>query len=862
MPRLFRLFRRAEMEQRLDEEIQFHVDMQTEKNLRLGMSPADARAAALRSFGGRDRWTEEARDEYRSRPLEDFGKDVRYAARSLRRYPLFASVVVLTLAVGIGSTSTIFSVVDAYLFRPLPFRDGERLVVLFDTQAFDERTSVSLVEFDDWRRSTRAVAQLAASFHRGMNYRGAEGAERVRVGQVTAEYFNLLGVKPVLGRGFAASEHAEGAPPVVVVSRAFWQQQLGGRPDVVGRPVVLDEQSYTVVGVVDEGLELAAERTVAWVPLERNTRWRNRGTHYLTVLGRLREGVTLDAARRDLPALAKRLRDEERRTEHGIAVTSLREHIVGSSRRSMLVMLAAVGFVLLIALANVAGLLQARAATRAHELAIRRALGAGRFRLFRQTLTEALVLAALGGAAGVLLAYGGVRLLNTRWLSSGARPVEVGVDLRVLGFALGVSVLAAVAAAVAPSAAGVYRATLRERGPAVTGSRRAVRRLLVAGEVALTMVLLVGAGLTIRSLDRLLRADFGFNPESVLTAKISLPGSRYGEDAKQRAFFGALLDRLEANPDVRAAGAVMNLPLSGGSMNGDFAIDGRPPFRAADAPAAEKHVVTPGYFRAMRIRLVRGRLFTERDRENAREVAVINEGMAKQFWPNADPIGQRIRVFGDSTTWQEIVGVVGDVRHDAVDRSATFATYVPFAQRTSPSMTLVVLSAGPTASLVAAVRDYVRALDAQLPVYGIKPLEQVVAESARSRRTPATLLGFFAGLALLLAAVGLYGLLAFSVSQRAHEMGVRMAVGADRRDVVRLVLGEGMRLVAVGGLLGVALALAVGRVLAALLYEISPLDPPTFALSAVVLAGTAAVACWAPAHRAARVDPVRVMRGE
>jgi putative ABC transport system permease protein len=307
-PRLPRFLRRRDREQRLDEEIRFHVDMQTEKNLALGMSPADARAAALRSFGGRDKWAEEARDEYRSRPLEDFGKDVRHAARALRRNPVFSAVVVLTLAIGIGATTAIFSVVDAYLIRPLPFRDGERLVVLFDTQAFDEPTTVSLVEFDDWRQASRAVYPLGASFHRGMNYRAADGAERMRVGQVSADYFGLFGVTPVLGRSFARSEHAEAAPPVVIVSRAFWQQRLGGPADAIGRPIVLDEQSFTVVGVIDEVLELGAERTAAWIPLERNTWWRNRGTHYLTVLGRLREGVTLDAARRDLAALAKPLR--------------------------------------------------------------------------------------------------------------------------------------------------------------------------------------------------------------------------------------------------------------------------------------------------------------------------------------------------------------------------------------------------------------------------------------------------------------------------------------------------------------------------------------------------------------------------
>jgi putative ABC transport system permease protein len=427
---------------------------------------------------------------------------------------------------------------------------------------------------------------------------------------------------------------------------------------------------------------------------------------------------------------------------------------------------------------------------------------------------------------------------------------------------LGVSTFAALVAAVAPGLPSARTPTLGERSAASAGGRGGVRRLLVVGEVALTMMLLVGAGLTIRSLDRLLRTDVGFDPESVLTLKVALPPARYGEADKQRTFYGTLIDRVESHPGVASVGAVLNLPLGGGSMNGDFTIEGRPPFPRGSEPNAEKHIVTPGYFRTMRIRLVRGRTFTSTDREGARQVAVINEAMAKRFWPGADPIGQRIRILGDSTAWQEIVGVVANIRDEALDRGAGLQTYVPFAQFPSSGMTLVVRSALPVDVLASAVRGAARTLDPMIPIYGIKPLEQVVTEAARQRRAPATLLGLFAGMALLLAAVGLYGLLAFSVSQRSHEMGVRMAVGADRRDVVRLVLGEGMRLVGIGAAVGVALALALGRVLAALLYETSPIDPPTFAVAAAVLAATAVVACWAPAHRAARVDPVRVMRGD
>jgi putative ABC transport system permease protein len=678
MMRLPRLLCRRDREERLDDEIRFHVAMQTEKNIRAGMSPADARAAALRSFGGRDRWTEEARDEYRSRPFEDFAKDLRHGTRALRRNPVFGTVAVLTLAIGIGATTAIFSVVDAYLLRPLPFRQSERLVVLWDRQS-EGPTTASLPEFDDWRRDSRTISPMAASFQRSVTFRGTTDAERVRAAMVSAQYFDLLGVRPVAGRTFVPSEHAEGAPAVAVVSRGFWQQQLAGRADAIGRPIVLDERTYTLVGVIPRALELGSQRTAVWVPLERNTVWRNRGTHYLTVLGRLREGTTLASAQADLAGLAKRL-EEVHHSGHTVAVSSLRDEIVGPGRGPLLVLLAAVGFVLLIAMANVAGLLQARAAARAHELAIRRALGAGRGRIFRQTLTEALLLAFLGGAGGVIVAHLGTRFLVSQWPTEAPKPVDVGVDARVLLFVLGVSALAALVAAIAPGLPGARAAALGERSSTGAGARRGVRRLLVAGEVALTMVLLVGAGLTMRSLDRLLRTELGFDPESVLTLKVSLPPSRYDEDPKQRAFFGALIERVEAHPGVTDAGAVLNLPLSGGSMNGDFAIEGRPRFRPADAPATEKHIVTPGYFRTMRVRLVRGRLFTAQDREGARQVAIINESMAKRFWPGADPIGQRIQVLGDSTDWQEIVGVVADVRHEALDRGVGLETYVPFAQ--------------------------------------------------------------------------------------------------------------------------------------------------------------------------------------
>jgi putative ABC transport system permease protein len=846
------------MEQRLDEEIQFHVDMQTEKNVRAGMSAADARAAALRSFGGRDRWTEATRDEYRSRPLEDFGKDLRHAARALRRNPVFGTVTVLTLAIGIGATTAIFSAVDAFLLRPLPFRESNRLVVLFDRQG-ESSVPASLPELEDWRRGSRTVESIAAFFQRSVTFRGVTDAERVRAAMVSAGYFDLLGIRPLAGRAFLPAEHAEGAPAVAIVSRGFWEQHLGGRRDAIGQTIIFDERPYTLVGIIPRGLEMGAQPTAIWIPLERNTIWRNRGTHYLTVLGRLRNGTTLDAARADLAGLATRL-EEEHHSGHRIAVASLRDEMIGGGRRPLLVLLVAVGFVLLIALANVAGLIQARAAAQSREVAIRRALGAGRGRLFRQSLTEAALLAFLGGATGIGIAHAGTRFLAAQWPTEGPQ-LGADVDLRVLSFLIVIATIAAIVAAVAPGLPGA-RATLGERSASSAGGRRSVRRFLVSGEVALTMVLLVGAGLTMRSLDRLLQTRLGFEPESVLTLRVALPAARYEEGARQRAFFAELMQRIGSRSGVVAAGAVLNLPLSGGSMNGDFGIEGRPAFRPADTPSAEKHIVTPEYFRAMRIRLVRGRLFTLQDREGTRQVAIINESMAKRFWPGADPIGHRMRILGDSTEWQEIVGVVADVRHEALDRGVGLETYVPFAQFPSQGMTVVIRSNLPTSTLVAAVRNDVRAIDPMIPVFGIKQLEQVVTEAARQRRTPAALLGIFAGIALLLAAVGLYGLLAFSVSQRSHEMGVRMAVGADRRDVIRLVLAEGMRLVAAGAVIGAMLAVGLGRVVAALLYETSPFDVTTFAVAAVVLTGTAAMACWAPAYRAARVDPVRVMRGE
>lgn len=788
-------------------------------------------------------------------------QDLRYALRTLRRSPGFTIVAVLTLALGIGANTAIFSMVDPILLRPLPYAEPERLVVLGDRQPTEYHLPASLPEFMEWRDQSRTVEQVSAIFERAMSYTGGSTPEQVEVAMVAEGYFDLFGVRPLAGRGLAAEDHREGAPPAAVLSYGFWQR-MGGDHAVIGSTLPLDGRLYTVLGVMPSNAPSVGESVAAWIALEPSAPWRERGTHYLRVLGRLRPGVSFDAARAELAELGQRL-GEQHGTGHGITLTRLRDDLFGDLRPAMLILFGAVGFVLLIALANVAGLVQARMLGRTHEFAVRSALGANRTRLIRLALAESLLLAAIGGTVGSLLALWGTEILAS--LSSTFVPFggQIRVDGRALAFTLlltlGVGVLLGLAPAWQHSRAGLAASLRGTRG---TSTRLGVRSLLTTAEIALALLLLVGAGLTVRSFVRLAQVDPGFEAENSLTLRVALPAARYAEGWRQSDFFQALLERVAHLPGVERVAAARKLPLAaGGPMTGDFQIEGRPPFPAEEAPAAEINMVSAGYFETMRVQLVSGRTFTAEDRAGARNVVIINETMARRYWPDEDPIGKRISIY-TGQGWQEIVGVVRDVKVEGLNGGPALQTYLPYLQTPVSGMSLVVRTHDDPTALAAAVRAEVAALDSELPVTSVRTLEQVSSSSIRQQRLPAVALGTFAALALLLAAIGVYGVLAHLVCQRTHEIGIRMALGAAPGDVLRTVLGQGMRMAALGIAIGTLGALAAGRLLAGLLFGVRATDPVTFVGGAAALALVALLACWIPARRAMRVDPQVALRGE
>ncbi len=855
--RLTAVARGRKLDAEMHEEMQFHLEQEAGALEADGMPAAEARRQAALRFGGLPRHEEAGRDARGITWFRDFSADLRYGVRSLRRTPVFAVTAVLTLGFGIAACATIFSLADVYLFRPLPFPHGDRLLMLYDEQHPGDYEPASLPEFQDWRTGLHTVDVIVAGSTGNVTWVGTESAERVRLGRVTEGYFDLLGVPAIAGRVLRPADHQPGADPVVIVSRRFWHDRLGGAPEAIGRPISLEGKSYTVIGVVERGLAISAAVTEAWVPLEPAPPWTERGTHYLTMFGRLKDGTTLAAARAEMATLGTQLR-EANGTTHGLAAVPLRDSMVGNGRVPLLVLFAAVACLLLISLANLAGLLQARASARGREFALRAALGAGRGRLLRQTAAEVLLLALLGGAVGIAGAWGGVRLLLGLWPATLPLPLTVRVDQRVILFALGAALVCGFLAALSPEMLRLHGEAFRVRG--ATHNRR-FRRLLVAGEVALTVVLLVGAGLTLRSLDRLLRVDPGFQPEGLLTFRVNLPANRYDQPERQRAFFDDLLGRLRQDHRVKAADLVLNLPLSGGGMNGDLAIDGRE-FPEGEVPNAEKHIVTDSYFTTMGIRLVRGRLFSSGDRAGTPEVAIVNRTMAAALWPDRDPLGARIHVLGKQGEWQEVVGVVEDVRLDGLDAQPRNEAYIVFDQHPAGGMFPVVRHTGEPGPVVLAARAAVRELDPALPVYAFLPMPEVVARSVAIRRLPAVLLAGFGATALLLAAVGLYGLLAYSVTQRTREIGVRMALGAERGRVVREVLGDGIRLVLAGAAVGLVLAGVLSRTVTRLLYDTTPLDLPTYFSATGTLLLVAFAACAIPALRAARVQPVMALGAE
>jgi putative ABC transport system permease protein len=794
--------------------------------------------------------------------------DLRIATRTMAARPAFVAVIVLTLALGIGANTAIFSAVDAVLLRPLPFPQPDRLMTVFDHQPPDDLTPASYPEFEDWRADHGIFESVAGTFTRNMNLTGRHDPARIRVVMVSQGYFSMFGVRPIMGRTFTASEHQPGANPVALIGYELWQREFGGAPGAIGQPITLNATQYTVAGVIrGDRLRFGSPlATDAWIPLEPAPPWKERGTHFLNVTARLAPGVSIKRASSGLKVLSAQL-DSKNHTGHGVVAAPLKDDLSRGARPTLLILLAAAGFLLLIACANVANILLARASARAREFAIRMALGAGRWKLLRQTLVESLVLTTLGAVAGFLLALWGMALLQRAWPANIPRPDALGIDWRVFLFLLGLSAISGILFGLAPafqvwgsSPVGSLKEGWGHTGGA--GSHNRLRSMLVAAEVAVASVLLIGAGLLIQSLWRVLQVDPGFRPENVLSMSIALPPARYSQDQKLIAFFDDLTGRLRNLPATVAAGAIVNLPLGNGGMNGDFQIEGRT-FPRNQEPIAEKYIVTPDYFRAMGVSLLRGRLFTEQDGRHGQNVIIISDSVARKFWPDQDPIGKHMDMgLGDMKGFQDVVGVVADVKREALDRAAGLELYVPYTQVPSPAMTLVIRSTAEPRALAAAARAQVLAIDRDQPVYDVKTMRDVVSDSLSGRSVSTWLLAAFAGLALILASVGIYGVVSNWVSQRTREIGIRSALGADPRDIAALVLGRAMLMVAMGAAVGLAASLALTRFLSSQLFGAKPHDPWTLAAVPLVLGLVALLACYWPVRRALKIDPLTALRFE
>jgi putative ABC transport system permease protein len=797
----------------------------------------------------------------------DVLRDARYAIRQLGKTPGFTMVAVLTIALGIGATSAIFSVVNGVLLRPLPYPNPDDLVRVHEIVPQYGRFSVAPATFLDWRKQATTFERIVALNGGSATITGNDGPERVTTTSVSWDLFDLLRVSPVLGRSFTEAEDAPGKNGVIVLSHGMWQRRFGGDPGVLGRTLSLSGEPVTIVGVMPPDFFFSSRDTQLWRPIALNPTKATRGGHFLGVVARLKPGISLPQASAEMKAISERLAAQypDTSANESAEVIQLKEQVVGTIRPALLTLFAAVAVVILIACANVANLLLVRASIREKEMAIRGALGAGRRRLVLQLLAESLVLATAGGALGLLLAYLAIPAVRTLSAGSIPRVNDVSIDGSVLAFSLGLTLLTGIIFGLAPawhaSRPGIGE-VLKEGGrSSVASSGRWLRSGLMVVEVALSIVLLVGAVLLLRSFSRITGVDPGFRADNVLAFRVTLPNKSYPESRQSIAFYDGLLARLETLPQVRTAGMVQTLPMRGDYML-SFTIQGRPPLKPNSAPSANYRAVSPGYFQALRIPMKRGRTFTPQDVEKSTMVAVVDEAFVQRHFPNEDPIGRGIDIGNGTDGFYQIVGIVGSVRYEGLGSSPEPTMYVPFKQDVFSTMWMVVRTDGDPAQLSSAARQVVRELDPSLPAYSIVTLASVVSDSVAQRRFSMLLLVAFALIALFLAAIGLYGVVAYTVSQRTQEIGVRMAIGAQRGDVLRLIVGGGMRLALIGVVMGLAGALALARVVSGMLFDVTPFDPASYGTTAGVLLAVAALACYMPARRAMRVDPLTALRQE
>jgi predicted permease len=883
--RLLFYMRRDRFDRELEEEMRFHMEMKAGENLAAGMSLEESRYASQRQFGNRTFLQEVSREMWGFRSIETLVQDLRYGARMLLKHKSFTAVAVLTLALGIGANSAIFSVVNSVLLRELPYREPERLVMIYSDRPLDlaktgwTEVPVSPGEFLDLRDRNQSFEQLAAFQPQGRNITSSDEPEFLGGVRATSNLFAVLGLEARLGRVFLPEDEQPGNNLVVILSDGLWQRRFGADPKIIGQKIAFNNEPYTVIGVMPPDLQFPPKTVLPtpfqipgvnyfqfYIPLTITPDQRSNRSGSLAVIARLKPQIRFEQAQADAVGIARWYEQQypDTHRNRSLRLMAVHQQVVGKAQTALLALLGATGVLLLIACVNIANLLLARGAARQKEMAVRAALGAGRWRVIRQLLTESLLLAVLAGAVASLLAFWGVDLLRTMVPDGFPRAEEIGVDLRFFGFTLAVSLLTGIIFGLIPALQGSrtdLNETLKEGGRSSGGGRRnRFGGLLVVSEVALALLLLAGAGLMLRSFIRLMNVDPGFDPQNVLTMGISLPENKY-QHRQAAAFFQQLLERVRSLPGVRSADLAWPLPLSGGGFGGTgFMIDGKT-YNQGDMPYATIRTASPDYFKTMRIQLLKGRFFTEGDAHDSPSVMIINETMARRYWTNEDPIGRRI-YFNWNRSRPEIVGVVKDIRHAALDAEPKPHMYFPFVQLPSLDAFLVARTDGDPLSLVAAVRGEVQAIDKDQPVVRIRTMEELVSESASQRRFNMLLLAVFAGVALIMASVGIYGVMSYSVEQRTHEIGLRMALGAQTADVLRMLLGQGMKMVVMGVAIGLAAASAMTRLISRLLFGVSATDPVTYVAIALLLAAVALLACYLPARRAAKVDPVEALRSE
>jgi putative ABC transport system permease protein len=804
-------------------------------------------------------------------------QDLRYGARMLLKKPGFTFVAIITLALGIGANTAIFSVVNAVLLRPLPYPEPEKIIQLWETSRTRDlkQGSVSPHCFNDWRTQNESFEQMAAYRYANFTLTGGDQPESITAIATSSSLFSILGVKPAIGRDFLAEEDAPGKNRVVILSQGAWTRLFGADKDILDKSIQLNGESYTVIGVMPKDFQYPDSADM-WTPLAIDLSKVGRGTHFLSVIGRLKASVPVAAAQSEMDSIASHLEQQYPDTNSGagIELIPLHEQMVKRVKDALMVLLVAVGLVLLIACANVANLLLVRATSRQKEIAIRTALGASRWRLVRQFLTEGVLLSVLGGSLGLLIAWWGVDAIHAFLPGDITRNKFIGVDRWVLAFTLGISIITGIFSALAPAWYGTkpnLNQTLKESGKQVTAGflRKGLRGFLVVFEVAVAVVLLIGAGLLVKSFVRLQQVDPGFKPDNVLTMTISLPAKKYAEGKQKNDFFQQALERINTINGVKVAGAVTDLPFSGSRSRSSFEIEGRPSTDPNDDYTADNRVISPGYFQAMGMTLLEGRDFTERDNKEAQGAIIINQSMARIFFPNENPLGKRINVgtpeetsFYGKPVWREIVGIVADIKHQDLQATSKAEMYVPFLQHPAGRLMLVVRQTAGATNPTAAIREAIQSIDKDLPVYGVSTMERRLSQSILPQRLNMWLILIFAATALVLAAIGLYGVLSYSVAESTREIGIRMAIGARPADILKLIISQGMTVLAIGLVIGLGLAFALTRLMESLLFGVTATDALTFVSVSLLLATVALLACLIPARRAARVDPMVALRYE